>query len=100
MVASRAVAGGGVVATAQCKPGGVCGTDVLREDKHENANHSSCTGDRGCHDRGTRTGELYDQHGLYAGRAGGDMQRMLLWERELYDDMLLTPFLTGFQRLP
>ena len=38
MVASRAVAGGGAAATAQCKPGGVCGTDVLREDTHENSN--------------------------------------------------------------
>ena len=99
MVASRAVAGGGVVATAQCKPGGLCGADVLREDTHENTNHRRRIGDRDCDDRGTRAGKLHDQHGLYAGRAGGDMQRVLL-QRELYDDMLLTPFLTRFELLP
>ena len=99
MVASRAVAGGGAGRAAQCKPGGVCGTDVLREDKHENANHSRRIGDRDCHDRGTRAGELHAANDLYPGRAYNILYPVLL-QRALYHDVSLASFLAGFELLP
>ena len=98
MVAGRAVAGGGAAATAQCKPGGLCGADVLREDKHENANHSRRTGDRDCHDRGTRAGELHAANNLYPRRAYNILYPVLL-QRALHHDVSLAPLLAAFELL-
>lgn len=52
-------------------------------------------GSRG--DGGTGAGKLYDPHDFHPGWPDGDLSGVLL-RRELYHNVLLAPFLAGFQQ--